>query len=151
MARIKIICPICGSEDISKDASARWSVEDQRWELGGEQDCETCGNCGHESDAGMKRLTIPEIVTPWTEDDRIRAMSEGWNVVYDAYEPRNPRLIFDITGKMNDEAARAHVNHFAAQGLWFYRHALAIHHALPPTHESVPGIAYPRPIQKGNQ
>ena len=31
--RIRIVCEECGSDDIVRDANARWNVETQEWEL----------------------------------------------------------------------------------------------------------------------
>lgn len=46
---IKKVCPECGSDDISRDASARWSIEKQEWELCVVYDkYVSCGDCGYE-------------------------------------------------------------------------------------------------------
>ena len=41
-----MVCKTCGSEEVSKDATARWNVESQEWELSATYDkpnfCETC-------------------------------------------------------------------------------------------------------------
>lgn len=39
-------CPYCGSEDILRDAFARWSVDSQSWELSSDCDTADCGECG---------------------------------------------------------------------------------------------------------
>lgn len=49
MARIKIVCSVCGSDDVRRDATAAWNVETQAWELAAVMDqgyCEGCqGDC----------------------------------------------------------------------------------------------------------
>jgi hypothetical protein len=49
MAKIKVICPKCGSDDVVCDACARWDVESQSWTLCTEYDDRTCEACGYES------------------------------------------------------------------------------------------------------
>lgn len=44
--KIKIVCETCGSEDVTRDAVVRWSVDTQEWELSNifdNGDCEKCG------------------------------------------------------------------------------------------------------------
>lgn len=48
--REKPVCNNCGSDDITCDATARWDVDTQNWELSGTFDSKTCGNCGYEKD-----------------------------------------------------------------------------------------------------
>ena len=47
---IKPICPRCGSDQIVRDASARWDGTRGRWVLGELYDCHFCDNCNAESD-----------------------------------------------------------------------------------------------------
>jgi hypothetical protein len=45
---IKLVCEKCGSEDVSRDASARWCETTQKWELSAVYDqafCDACGEC----------------------------------------------------------------------------------------------------------
>lgn len=50
MAKIKIVCSVCGSEDVRRDATAEWNVEKQEWELCGVMDQGYCeGKCEDES------------------------------------------------------------------------------------------------------
>ena len=45
MPKIKMICPECGSDDVTRDCLGRWSVERQTWEVSSELDnmqCEAC-------------------------------------------------------------------------------------------------------------
>ena len=57
-ARIKMRCPNCGSEAICKDAWASWDETNQRWELGGVYDHETCIECEREGDDHFDRIDI---------------------------------------------------------------------------------------------
>ena len=57
-ARIRMRCPNCGSDAICKDAWAAWDETNQRWELGGVYDHETCISCEHEGDDHFDRIDI---------------------------------------------------------------------------------------------
>lgn len=48
MGKIKKVCCRCGSDDVTKDALAKWSNEDQRWELAVVLDSGNCDACGAE-------------------------------------------------------------------------------------------------------
>ena len=56
--RLKMQCPNCGSEAICKDAWAAWDETNQRWELGGVYDHETCIECEHEGDDSFDRIDL---------------------------------------------------------------------------------------------
>jgi hypothetical protein len=45
MPKIKMICPSCGSDDVTRDALARWSVPEQKWTLSSELDSMHCEAC----------------------------------------------------------------------------------------------------------
>ena len=47
--RIKKCCKHCGSENVSVDATARWNVDTQQWELAGLFDNSDCDDCGGET------------------------------------------------------------------------------------------------------
>ncbi len=48
MPKIKMICPYCGSDDVTRDALARWSMPKQKWEVSSELDTMQCEACGRE-------------------------------------------------------------------------------------------------------
>lgn len=48
MPKLKMVCPYCGSEDVTRDALARWSVEEQKWEVSSELDSMQCEACDRE-------------------------------------------------------------------------------------------------------
>jgi len=48
MPKIKMICPYCGSDDVTRDALARWSVAEQTWEISSELDGMQCEACDRE-------------------------------------------------------------------------------------------------------
>jgi hypothetical protein len=54
--RITKICRHCGSENVSVDATARWNVDTQSWELAGLFDNSDCEDCGGETDIADKDL-----------------------------------------------------------------------------------------------
>lgn len=64
-AAIRPRCSHCSSNDISRDATARWDVATQSWYLAGTYDCQTCENCGAEGDD----LAIWGPVEPHSEGD----------------------------------------------------------------------------------
>lgn len=48
--RVTLHCLNCGSDQLSCDATARWDVDTQDWELSGVFDSKTCDDCGYEKD-----------------------------------------------------------------------------------------------------
>ena len=46
--KIKMICPECGSDDVTRDCLGRWSVERQTWEVSSELDNMQCEACDRE-------------------------------------------------------------------------------------------------------
>ncbi len=48
MPKIKMICPHCGSDDVTRDCLGRWSVERQTWEVSSELDSMQCEACDRE-------------------------------------------------------------------------------------------------------
>lgn len=53
---IKMVCPECGSEDIAKDAVAKWNSETQEWELCGTHCHENCADCEAKGDRFAARV-----------------------------------------------------------------------------------------------
>lgn len=45
MARIKIVCSRCGSDDVTRDGILTWSVSGQCWEVCSELDATNCNAC----------------------------------------------------------------------------------------------------------
>lgn len=45
MSKVQMVCPNCGSDDIARDAAARWDCESQEWELTAlyGAGCDSCG------------------------------------------------------------------------------------------------------------
>lgn len=43
---VKLICPHCGSDDVSGDACARWDIATQDWDLTAVYDSKNCETCG---------------------------------------------------------------------------------------------------------
>lgn len=60
MAKIKIVCAKCGSDDVRRDAYAAWSVEAQDWELSTAFDQGTCEACGEE--ARLEEVEIDVLI-----------------------------------------------------------------------------------------
>jgi hypothetical protein len=48
--RIRPVCKVCGSSDVSRDAEVAWDVKNQEWTLKCVQDQAFCnGECGRET------------------------------------------------------------------------------------------------------
>lgn len=59
---VTYICRTCGSDDVSRDALAVWSVPEQKWELRTEFDNANCERCGCESKLIEVELSPPKRV-----------------------------------------------------------------------------------------
>lgn len=62
-ARAKPVCAHCGSDQLVRDASARWDIDTQDWAISGIYDCTTCDICSAESD-DLARWVHAGHVTP---------------------------------------------------------------------------------------
>lgn len=49
-AKVKMVCSNCGSENCGKDASVRWNVDTQAYEVSGIFDDGWCEDCSCERD-----------------------------------------------------------------------------------------------------
>ncbi len=66
MARIKKVCTNCGSDQVSVDATARWNIETQDWEITDIMDGEFCDDCDcetHFKDAEIDATTGSDTTT----------------------------------------------------------------------------------------
>jgi len=45
---MKLLCPHCHSENITRDACAAWNPETNNWELSGVYDDMSCNDCGED-------------------------------------------------------------------------------------------------------
>jgi predicted RNA-binding Zn-ribbon protein involved in translation (DUF1610 family) len=50
MSKVKYVCACCGNDDITRDATARWDIDKQDWDLSSYEDATWCGECGDECD-----------------------------------------------------------------------------------------------------
>jgi hypothetical protein len=57
MPRITIRCAACGSDNVMRDASARWDYAGQTWSLSDVFDAAFCDSC--EGDASLVELPLP--------------------------------------------------------------------------------------------
>lgn len=57
--KFEMRCPKCGSPNIARDASVRWSYDEQAWILSGLQDNIACQDCGADEIDG-RRVAIDE-------------------------------------------------------------------------------------------
>ncbi|WP_144259483.1 hypothetical protein [Methylocystis sp. ATCC 49242] len=55
---IKMVCPNCGSDNVGHDATVRWSVDTQAYEVSGIFDNAWCDDCGWEGDDGLKEVPL---------------------------------------------------------------------------------------------
>ena len=51
-----MLCGHCGSTEVCRDATATWSVEEQKWELAGVQDQGYCELC--DGEASLKEVEL---------------------------------------------------------------------------------------------
>lgn len=67
MTAITKVCKYCGSEDVTLDAWAVWSREDQEWELEDTYDHSHCGECDGETTIIDKPIEVaaPEAAHVW--------------------------------------------------------------------------------------
>lgn len=59
---VTYICSTCGSDDVSRDALAEWSVPEQKWELKTEFDNANCERCGGETRLIEVELNPPQRI-----------------------------------------------------------------------------------------
>ena len=45
----KMVCAVCGSEDVRRDADASWNAHAGQWEVSAIYDHATCEDCGGET------------------------------------------------------------------------------------------------------
>ena len=65
--RIAIVCGNCGSDDVCRDAWARWDIGAQDWVLGSVFDDGHCNRCDAESSLIEVELApMPRISSPRT-------------------------------------------------------------------------------------
>ena len=55
--RVRMVCPKCGGDDVTRDGVCRWSEPDQCWELAGKYDSFACDRCGELKGVEAKELT----------------------------------------------------------------------------------------------
>lgn len=58
---VRPLCPRCGSDDIVRDATARWDIDAQCWSLSGTFDNETCEACEAEGDDFARWVPIEPV------------------------------------------------------------------------------------------
>ena len=59
---VTYVCSTCGSDDVSRDAWAGWSVAEQQWSLRTEFDHAQCHRCDTETSLIEVQLNPPEKV-----------------------------------------------------------------------------------------
>lgn len=59
MAKINMICGGCGSNDVGRDATARWCIDKQEWVLSGVFDNAFCEEC-QVDDPDLEEVEIEE-------------------------------------------------------------------------------------------
>lgn len=65
--KIRMQCAKCHSENVSRDASAKWDEDAQEWSLAAVYDAAACDDCGN------SRATIEEVpLSPASNDEAKR-------------------------------------------------------------------------------
>jgi hypothetical protein len=60
MSLVKIVCAKCGSDDVCRDAAARWDVRSQEWLVSGVHDGATCEVCDDQDAKLIEQPLTPE-------------------------------------------------------------------------------------------
>jgi len=62
MAKVKMICPRCGRDDVTRDCLARRSLEEQKWEVSSDLDRMQCEACEEEvGSKGFEEVVVPDL------------------------------------------------------------------------------------------
>jgi hypothetical protein len=61
--RLAMICNVCGSDHVSRDAWANWDTKQQEWVLGAVFDYAHCHRCDSETSLIEVELNPPETIT----------------------------------------------------------------------------------------
>src|SRR4051794_24611737 len=75
MAKVWMVCNVCGSRNVTRDAIAHWDPETQTWYLASELDNADCGDCGGEAKLDEVDIAIDDTMRRkikkwgWTLDD----------------------------------------------------------------------------------
>jgi hypothetical protein len=102
-AKVKICCPDCGSDKVSIDATARWNVEAQAWELASVQDVITCQECEHEFYQGEADDETPAIEIT---DREAWAYAAQWGSYINACDPGACMYAFNERFEVQSERHR---------------------------------------------
>jgi len=70
--RVQMVCPDCGSTNVTRSADAQWSVEDQRWELQTTYDECNCVECGETKRFLSEALLNDNIKKVVAENEALR-------------------------------------------------------------------------------
>ena len=72
-APVRVVCQLCGSDDVTRDAVARWCVEAQDWVLSGVHDDMQCQSCEYEGHSFKEERVDGRKI----EIDRMLTLSTG--------------------------------------------------------------------------
>ena len=64
--RVDIVCKKCGSNNVTRDASAEWDAEAQEWVLSAVNDQGYCNECGGEAE--LEEIPLKGIMGRERED-----------------------------------------------------------------------------------
>lgn len=92
MKKVKVVCSLCGSENVSADAATRWSVAHQEWEVTNVFDKgHLCDDCGGE--CGIREV---EIVAALEEPDPTQPLRDACRRVLATWEDGDLAAAVDL-------------------------------------------------------
>lgn len=77
MAKVQMVCSCCGSDDVTRDACARWNVDNQQWEMVTVYDNTDCQKCEGETRLEEREIE-PDYIEGLTAYQFIRDRDEEW-------------------------------------------------------------------------
>jgi hypothetical protein len=110
MARIKFVCSRCKSDDVCRDAWARWDEAAQQWQLSGVYDHGFCNVCDGESHLDEVELDNQEAPAPRYTLGVARTVSiddkESFYFALERDKKGNPAIDPDEMDKLAHEIVR---------------------------------------------
>jgi hypothetical protein len=82
MAKVWMVCNVCGSRDVTRDAIVRWDEENQEWGFSSELDNTDCNNCSGEAHLDEVEIALDDTM-------RRKITKWGWTL-----EERGPCLVY---------------------------------------------------------
>lgn len=85
--RIQIICPDCGSDNVGHDATVRWNIDTQEYEVAGIFDNAWCDDCGYDDNCGLEEVdldALPDAAAARAKPEAERTPAEKYVLLKEA-------------------------------------------------------------------